>query len=93
MFKGKDGTVRFTDGRAVARRSPTVEGAVEGCVQTTEAGNPHYILATELIAISDAVLPGVLTVGRREGDTAPHMRARGLAAALSPWGDQPLAEQ
>eukprot|EP00965_Chrysotila_dentata_P155018 5122179-Pleurochrysis_carterae.AAC.1 len=84
LFRGKDGVIRFADNRVVARQCGTADGGVEVQVQVTAPGSTHYMPAPELLALSDGVLPGVLTVGRRKGAAVPTMRARGLAASISP---------
>eukprot|EP00965_Chrysotila_dentata_P100965 3335079-Pleurochrysis_carterae.AAC.1 len=58
IFRGKDGTVRFTDGRAVARRGTGESGGVEVQVQTSTSSGSQYLQASELLAMSDGVLPG-----------------------------------
>eukprot|EP00965_Chrysotila_dentata_P221900 6192658-Pleurochrysis_carterae.AAC.1 len=61
LFKGKDGAIRFTDGRAVVRRSATDDGAIEIQVRTTEPGRAQFLSTQELLAMSVAALPGVLS--------------------------------
>eukprot|EP00965_Chrysotila_dentata_P123658 4087868-Pleurochrysis_carterae.AAC.1 len=92
IFRGKDGTVRFTDGRAVARRGTGESGGVEVQVQTSTSGSSLYLQASELLAMSDGVLPGVLTIGRRKGAAAPTLFWRGAQTQLVPLDDTPLAE-
>eukprot|EP00965_Chrysotila_dentata_P153419 5071436-Pleurochrysis_carterae.AAC.1 len=38
LFKGKDGVIRFTDGRATATRRPTGEGGINVEVKCTTGG-------------------------------------------------------
>eukprot|EP00965_Chrysotila_dentata_P223829 6193815-Pleurochrysis_carterae.AAC.1 len=46
---------------------------------------------SELLAISDAAMPGVLVLGRRKGANAQGLRWKGLTATLSPMTDEALA--
>eukprot|EP00965_Chrysotila_dentata_P025134 834250-Pleurochrysis_carterae.AAC.1 len=92
MFKGKDGAVRFTEGRAMVRRRPTGEAAVEVNVLTAVGGGYETWEAAALKAASDGVLPGVLSLGPRKGAWAATLRVRGESAMLAPYAGRPLAE-
>eukprot|EP00965_Chrysotila_dentata_P124599 4118067-Pleurochrysis_carterae.AAC.1 len=90
MFRGKDGGVRFTDGRAFATRRSTEKGGVDITLYENWQGPPTCVRAEQLISDSDGVLPGVLMIGPRKGAYVPSLRAYGVAAFISPHADHPL---
>eukprot|EP00965_Chrysotila_dentata_P112665 3723392-Pleurochrysis_carterae.AAC.1 len=55
-------------------------------------GDAQFLPASELSAISDAVLPGVLSIGRRKGAAALTLYIRGTQTLLVPLDGVPLAE-
>eukprot|EP00965_Chrysotila_dentata_P119931 3966532-Pleurochrysis_carterae.AAC.1 len=91
LFRGKDGVVRFTDGRAPVARRPS-DGGVDISIHATALGGRTTIRSETLLSDSDGVLPAVLCFGGRTGELGQTLRVLGLPATLSPHGDTPLAE-
>eukprot|EP00965_Chrysotila_dentata_P179663 5932856-Pleurochrysis_carterae.AAC.1 len=91
MFKGKDGIVRFTDGRAPVFRRPD-DGGIEISLYVTALGGPMSVRAETLLAESGEAMPAILCFGGRAGELAPTLRVRGLPATLAPHGDVPMTE-
>eukprot|EP00965_Chrysotila_dentata_P111976 3702932-Pleurochrysis_carterae.AAC.1 len=92
LFRGRDGIVRFTEGRAMVRCRPGDGGGVEIQLLTTARGGSVATTAQALMELSDGVLPGVLTVRPRNGAWVPTLRVRGHAATISPLDGRPLAK-
>eukprot|EP00965_Chrysotila_dentata_P054828 1820681-Pleurochrysis_carterae.AAC.1 len=87
----KDGRVLFTDGRDVARRTSR-DGPIEIQLLEAAGGSVISMPADQLVALSDAALPGVLTLGKRKGTNAMNLRWKGMPVTLSPVVNEPLAQ-
>eukprot|EP00965_Chrysotila_dentata_P104164 3439702-Pleurochrysis_carterae.AAC.1 len=55
-------------------------------------GSLTSMLVTELLALSDAAMPGVLVLGRRKETNAQGLRWKGMPATLSPMVGETLAK-
>eukprot|EP00965_Chrysotila_dentata_P198505 6178828-Pleurochrysis_carterae.AAC.1 len=51
---------------------------------TWQEGAPEPVPAERLLALSDVVLPGVMSCDRRKGAAAAGLRAGGVEATLAP---------
>eukprot|EP00965_Chrysotila_dentata_P031408 1047046-Pleurochrysis_carterae.AAC.1 len=90
FFKLKDGRVLFTDGRDMARRT-SLDGPIDVQLLDRAGGSVTSMPVSELLAISDAAMPGVLVLVRRKGANAQGLRWKGLTATLPPMTDVALA--